>query len=329
MAQANVAWRTSVVIGTGLLGGDRFGVVFGDREGVLRAVDGATGSVRWQTRIGTAVWAPPALTDDIAAVGGLDGRVVVVDRSTGAIRWSALTGAPIGASPAITATTVMVGNDAGTVFGFDRSSGALRWQLPVGAAVRAGLVGTGPAGTGSAAVVATVTGQVFLVDGATGTCHWGYLMATPGLTTPAVVGDRVLVPSDGGIVYGLSLADGTAVYGVRCTGRCVTAVAASNAAFALVDERGVLRVHRADTGQAITEIALAGGAAAGVVLAPADLPRTAIADLGGDLVAVDLATGTARFSLPTGAGNRTAPVLSGGLVITCTTFGQLLGIVAP
>ena len=44
-------------------------VVFGDRDGVLRAVDGATGGLRWQTRIGTAVWAPPALADDIVAVG--------------------------------------------------------------------------------------------------------------------------------------------------------------------------------------------------------------------------------------------------------------------
>ncbi len=324
VAQANVAWRTAVVAGTGLLRGDRHGVVFGDRDGVLRAVDGATGGLRWQTRIGTAVWAPPALADDIVAVGGLDGRVVAVDRATGAIRWSSVTGAPISASPAITTTTVMVGNDAGTVFGFDRSTGTLRWQLPVGSAVRAGL-----ATTGAAAVVATVGGQVFLVDGATGSCHWGYLMASAALVEPAVVGSHVLVPSDGGIVYGLSLADGTAAYGVRCTGRCITSIAATKTDFAVVDEGGVLRVHRADNGQAMKEIALTSRAATGVVLAPFDSPRTAIVDLGGDLVAVDLTTGTARFSVPTGAGNRIAPVLTGGIVATCTTFGQLLGIVVP
>ncbi len=324
VAQANVAWRTAVVAGTGLLRGDRHGVVFGDRDGVLRAVDGAAGAMRWQTRIGTAVWAPPALADDIVAVGGLDGRVVAVDRATGAIRWSQVTGAPIIASPAITSTTVMVGNDAGTVFGFDRGTGVVRWQLPVGSAVRAGL-----ATTGAAAVVATVGGQVFHVDGATGTCHWGYLMASAALVEPAVVGGRVLVPSEGGIVYGLSLDDGTAAYGVRCTGRCVTSIAATKTDFAVVDEGGVLRVHRADNGQAIKEIALTSGAATGVVLAPFDSPRTAIVDLGGDLVAVDLATGTARFSVATGTGNRIAPVLTGGIVVTCTTFGQLLGIVVP
>jgi len=330
--QVNVAWRTPVPAGTGQMGSDRHGVVIGDRDGVLRGIDGATGGVRWQTRIGTAVWAPPALTDDLVVAGGLDGRVVVVDRATGAIRWSAVTGAPIGASPAITATTVMVGNDAGTVFGFDRASGVLRWQLPVGAAVRAGLVSTG-----SGAVVATVTGQVFHVDGASGTCRWGYVMASAALAAPAVVAGRVLVPSDGGIVYGLSLADGTAIYGVRCTGRCVTGIASSQTAFALVDEGGVLRVHRGDTGQVISEITLAGamsagvpaGVAAGVVLAPSASPRTAVADLGGELVAVDLAAGSARFSVPTGAGNRSAPVITGGLVVACTTFGQLLGIVVP
>ncbi len=37
----------------------------------------------------------------------------------------------------------------------------------------------------------------------------------------------------------------------------------------------------------------------------------------------------ARFVVPTGQGNRSVPVLSGGLVVIATTFGQIYAVVAP
>ena len=55
----------------------------------------------------------------------------------------------------------------------------------------------------------------------------------------------------------------------------------------------------------------------------------AIVETGGTLTAIDLITRAARFTLPTGDGNRSVPVASGGLVCVGTAFGQLYGIVAP
>lgn len=327
--QVTIGWRVALPPAAGRLAGDRHGVVVGDRDGGVYSFDGATGRLRWHTPVGSPVWTAPALDDDLVVVGALDGRVAALERATGAVRWMGTTGAPIGSTPAISDLTVIVADDAGTVYGLDRGSGALRWQLPVGSAVRADLVPV-PGG----AIAATVAGHVYSIAGATGACRWGYRTAAGVLLPPAVVRDRVLVPSDDGIVHGLDLATGTARYGVRCTGRCTTGVAGSLEAFSVVDESGVVRVHRADTGQAIAEIALAGvcsstTGAAGVVLAPFALPTTAVVEAGGELIALDLATGTARFTIPTGTGNRFAPVVTGGLVAAGTTFGQLLGVVAP
>ncbi|MCB0998773.1 MAG: Hsp70 family protein [Acidimicrobiales bacterium] len=344
--QVTIAWRASAPAAPGRLAADQRGVVFGDRDGGVRSLDGASGRVQWHVPINAPVWAAPALAGDQVVVAGLDGRVGLLDRATGAGRWWAATGASVGSAPAVAGSMVLVGDDAGAVTGFDRATGAIRWRLPLGAAVRADLVSTG-----SGVVAATVDGGVYVIDAASGACRWGYRMAGGALTSPAVVIDRVLVPSEAGIVYGLSLASGEAVFGVRTSGRITTSVGSSLSAFAVVDDTSTLRVHRADTGQVIVEIALSGsggpggsglpsgsaapgvavaaGEPAGVVLVPHPAPTLAVVETGGALVGVELPSGQVRFAVPTGGGNRTAPVRTGGIVVAATTFGQLYGVVAP
>jgi outer membrane protein assembly factor BamB len=195
----------------------------------------------------------------------------------------------------------------------------------VGDAVRADLMAAGPL-----VIVATTGGQVYGIDAATGVCRWGYRTAGSITGTVGVVGDRLLVPCHDGIVYGLSATDGTARYGVRCAGPCTTPVAGSVTAFAVIDQGGVLRVHRADDGVVVVERPVAAGDAAGVVLFPAAGPTGAVVETGaGDLIALDLPSGEVRFRLPTGEGNRSRPVVSGGIAVVGTTFGQVYGIVLP
>ena len=327
-----LAWRSTISPASGQPAADRKGVVIGARDGTVRYIDGATGQHRWHVDAGAPVWAAPAIDDDLVVVAALDGRVAAFDRATGATRWMGNTGAPVAAAPAICGPVVMLADDSGTVVGLERTSGRMSWSLPVGSAVRADLQPTG-----NGAIVATVAGQVYSIEAATGVCRWGYRMASGALTAPAIVVDRVIVATDAGLVYGLDLATGAAVYGVQCSGRCVSGVAASLPFFAVVDTGGILRVHRADTGQVVAERALSGGrelgptstSAAGVLLTPFPAPTSAIVETGGQLVAIDLASGATLFSVATGAGNRTTPVMTGGLVVVATTFGQLLAVVSP
>ena len=323
VAPVAIAWRLPLGGQPGQLSADERAVVFGDRQGTVRCVDPARGELLWRTPVGAPIWCAPALADDLVVVGAFDGRVAALERSTGAVRWMGGTSGPIGVRPAVVGGTVIVANDAGMVVGLDRLTGALRWELGVGSAVRADL-----APTGRGAIVATTAGHTYAVDAETGGCSWGYRCGGGVATAPAVVADMVLVAAGDGIVYGLDLISGQARYGIRCSGRCVTGVAGSATSCAFVDEAGVLRVHRADTGQCLREVSVAGTQAAGVALFPHAACVTAFVDIGGDLVAVDLATGTTRFTVATGAGNRLAPVVSGGLVVVGTTFGQLYGIAA-
>jgi actin-like ATPase involved in cell morphogenesis len=320
--QVAVAWRLALGQPAGQLAADIDAVVFGSADGFVRSVDPRSGQLRWQSPHGAAVWAAPGLLADAVAIGGLDGRVSLLDRATAAVRWVLDTGAPISASPAAAGAVVVAANDGGRVLGLDRERGGVRWELPVGSAVRAGVVPVG-----DEVIVATTAGQVYCVDAATGTCRWGYQTSGAITTTPGVVGDRILVPAEDGIVHAVRLADGVAVYGIRCEGPCATSVATSRTEAAIVDRGGVVRVHRADTGRVAAELAVGAGQAAGLVLVPHVEPTTAVIETGGGLIAVDLAARATRWELPTGQDNRVAPVMSGGLVISATTFGQLYGVV--
>ncbi|MGE3588870.1 MAG: Hsp70 family protein [Ilumatobacteraceae bacterium] len=322
-APVTIAWRVPLAQQPGQVTADLHGVAFGDRDGIVRLLDPRSGEARWQASIGGAIWAAPAMSDDVVVAGTLDGRLVALDRPNGAVRWQLATGAAIAASPTVAGPVVVAANDGGRVLGVDRASGAPRWELPVGAAVRSDLCAAG-----QITIVATLAGQVFAVDAFTGVCGWGYRTGGQIAHSPAIVGSTVLVPCSNGIVYGLRLHDGAATYGVQCSGACVTSITTAGGGFAVIDEAGILRAHRADSGQVLAERQLAGRQAAGAVLVPNDAPTLAVVETGtGELVARDIATGATKFSVATGDGNRARPVMSGGLVIAATTFGQLYGIV--
>ena len=323
-APVTIAWRTALPDQPGQLAADRNGIAFGGLGGVVRMFDPTNGNLRWQQPLNAPGWAAPGLADDALAYGSSDGRVILLDRASGAVRWQLNVGFPVISSPAIVGGFVVVGNDGGHVLGLDRSSGAVRWDLPVGAAVRAGIVALG-----GEVVVCTTAGQVFVVDVQSGRPRWGYRTGGQVLLTPGVLPDRVLVASRDGLVHGLRLADGVALYGVRCAGAPITPVAVGGGLFGVVDERGGLRVHRGDTGQAVTEGTVSQTQSAGLVLVPGAAPTCAVVETGGQLVAVDLGSRSTRFSVPTGQSNSSVPVVSGGLVVAATSFGQLYGIVAP
>ncbi|HQZ36581.1 MAG TPA: Hsp70 family protein [Ilumatobacteraceae bacterium] len=320
----SIAWRLPIPDQPGQLAADRNAVVFGGLSGIVRCVDPANGQMRWQQPLNAPSWAAPALTDDSVVLGSSDGRVLLLDRATGAVRWQVSVGSPVISTPAVVGGLVVVGNDGSRVIGLDRVTGAVRWDLPVGAPVRAGIVVVG-----SEVVVATTAGQVFVVHAESGRPRWGYRCGGQVMLTPGVAADRVLVPSRDGIVHGLRLADGAALYGVRCAGAPATSVAVAGDLFGVVDERGGLRVHRVDSGLAVSESTVAQTQAAGLVLAPVGAPTVAVVETGGQLVSVDLATRRTLFSVPTGDSNRSVPVMAGGLVCVATTFGQLYGIVVP
>ncbi|MCP5554235.1 MAG: PQQ-binding-like beta-propeller repeat protein [Akkermansiaceae bacterium] len=69
------------------------GLVFvGDRTGRLRAWNADTGELVWQTLLSTAIWYPPAISQDRLFLGAADGKVHAFEAKTGRPLWSFRTG---------------------------------------------------------------------------------------------------------------------------------------------------------------------------------------------------------------------------------------------
>jgi outer membrane protein assembly factor BamB len=63
-------------------------VFFGDRNGVVRAVDANTGDQLWATYTSGAIFVPPAIEDGRLFVGSADGRVYALEATTGRQLWT-------------------------------------------------------------------------------------------------------------------------------------------------------------------------------------------------------------------------------------------------
>ena len=103
----------SVTVWTPALSDGRAYVVRTD--GVVEALDAASGAVAWSVRTPSPVDALPALVDDVLLVAGTGGPVVALDTATGESRWSvAIAGTPW--APIAADGYVLVPTDLGILY---------------------------------------------------------------------------------------------------------------------------------------------------------------------------------------------------------------------
>ena len=125
------------------------GLVFaGGSDGIVRALDAATGQVRWTAYTGGAVYYPPTIADGRALVGSADGWAYAFDAASGKLLWR-FRAAPaerrISLYGALASTWPVAGGvlvdrgvayfaagmndlDGTHVYAVDAATGKLRWQ---------------------------------------------------------------------------------------------------------------------------------------------------------------------------------------------------------
>jgi outer membrane protein assembly factor BamB len=186
-------------------------VFIGSCNGVFRAVDLRSGTVRWETVVNTD-GVQYFFHGDPAAVG--DRIVAAADRATGANAHGFDRGSgkemwrhPIGrgaAGPlASLGTLVYATTMEGQLLAFDAPSGAVRWTAPIKV-----LGFEGPAAADGRVFVAAVDGHVHALDAASGRELWRRQLGAPALTTPLIVGAEVYVGTADATVHRLARGDG-------------------------------------------------------------------------------------------------------------------------
>ena len=159
-------------------------LVVGSDDGLVQALDAATGALQWSFEVGGKVRATPAVLGDVAVVGGFGGRLVALGVEDGKPRWTREVGHTIYSSAATSAEAVVVGCHDGHVHGSD-AAGNARFE-----AQTRGPVIASPVLFGDRVLVGSTDGSLYLLDLA-GQVLSSLRLSKDGIQSSAALADGV------------------------------------------------------------------------------------------------------------------------------------------
>lgn len=321
------------------------GVVFvGSGDGLLRALDRRTGTLRWSYDAGSPVTSSPAVAHGIVYVGTRDGAFHAVDARRGARRWRVATGPEMAwpwghesgdvytSSPAVANELVVFGSGDGHVYAVDARTGRRRWRARTGGRVRSSpAIADGMVFTGSA------DGRVYAFDLASGEERWRFDTEGTRLesakfgfdrrtvqSSPSVEGGTVYVGARDGFLYALDAATGRErwrfdhqvswVNTSPAVSEGTVYAGSSDGQFVQAVDAATGRERwRAKTGVTWSSPAVAG-------------PLVFSGDGAGRINAIDRTTGSMRWSFRAGSGVFASPLPDDSLVVFGSTDGAVYAL---
>ena len=180
----------------------------GDLDADRRAIK--AGDRAWTFTTDGQVWSSPAIRDGIAYFGSMDKHVYAVRLEDGEELWSYKTDGAVISSPLALADMVIVGSFDRKVYALDSRSGRLLWSFKGD-----GWFWAGPVSDGQDVFVASMGGTVYALSPSSGSLRWSFKgePSAPIVSTPTIVGELVVVGTDGGDLYRLDVRNGDPVGG--------------------------------------------------------------------------------------------------------------------
>ncbi len=211
-----------------LLAGDA--LIFGDREGVVWALDASRGDVRWTFTIGRPIVATPAVAGGIVYVAG-GTRVYALTLREGLYLWSRAANDLIDASPLVIGDLLLFGSEDGVFYTLDARTGSMRWRFETGSPIV-----SAAAGTTGVVCFGTTDGTLFALSPETGDLLWEAELEGSIRTNPTMVAGNLYVPlnggSGGGRVVAMNAGDGSVLWQTHVHGEISAALAADEALYA-------------------------------------------------------------------------------------------------
>ncbi|QTN26505.1 PQQ-binding-like beta-propeller repeat protein [Rhodoferax sp. AJA081-3] len=217
-------------------------VVFGCRDGTIRALLPLDGSPVWTVQTQGFVEGGVALYNGLYVAGSADGKVYALD-ANGQLVWQFVPSDPeideIKSTPLVADDLVIVGNASGHLFALDASTGALKWHRKLAGGIRtssalqhtdhvwigdesgqvyhlllqdgsidwqvavAGAVRGRPAWLGGELYVGTMAGTLDVLDIFTGTLRRRVPIGAPVFASPIVALESIVVADEAGGLHAL------------------------------------------------------------------------------------------------------------------------------
>jgi outer membrane protein assembly factor BamB len=190
-----------------------------------RVRSGAALPLAWEGMSGDLYTASPAVAGDVAIFGGGDGVVYAIDLASGEVRWRFATGGRVRSSPAVADGVVYAGSADGSLYALALADGRQRWRFDTEGrrldSARHGYdrrtITSSPAVAGGVVYFGSRDGSLYAVDAATGALRWRVLHdeTSWSIASPAVVGGLVFdASSDAAFFHAVDASTGQVVWRV-------------------------------------------------------------------------------------------------------------------
>ena len=187
-------------------------VLVGSHDGSLYAfhtTGDRAGNMAWSFPTDRQIWSTPVVEDGAVYFGSMDRHVYAVSLEEGLnpasrLLWKYKTGGAVVSKPLLLDKMLIVGSFDKKVYALDRATGAFLWSFEGDNWFWAGAVSDG-----NSIFASSMGGTVYALE-KTGVQVWlpPFEAETPIVSTPVVVGDNLLVATDGGNLHLLSARTG-------------------------------------------------------------------------------------------------------------------------
>lgn len=290
----------------------------GREDGVMQALDAATGDERWSFQADAAVQITPSVVNGMVLFGSENGTMYAVDAASGEQRWQFAKPTSWFSLPVVADDVLYIGGQEEFLYAIDIVSGEEMWAfgagtpLTRGAAVSNGMV-----------FIGGDDGKLFAVNADDGTEAWRFEDAVFGQPTGTpTVGDGVVFFAQGGILHARDAVSGDEVWQAPLGEGAHAPVYAHGTVYTAGGD-GVVYAIDGASGDVIwtfqsNNYFLATPAIVGDVVYAVNF--------GGFLYALDAATGTERWRFAIEGDVDVGPSYADGVLYVSTSFGILYAI---
>jgi outer membrane protein assembly factor BamB len=181
-------------------------------DGILYAVDIASGRARWKTPVGGTLVAAPAVTEDVVVIGSTSGVVACLRRSDGRPIWKTKLPPPVFASAGIHEDVVCTAAGDGKIYGLSLRDGKPLWDFQTDMFVQSRIVPVR-----GMFIAGCWDNHVYALDARTGALRWKQKFGrsfyySPAIGSPATDGVRVVVPSNDGVLHAMRVNNGEVLW---------------------------------------------------------------------------------------------------------------------
>lgn len=142
------------------------------RDGVIKSIGRATGTVRWKVKLPVGIIGGVAVSNDAIAVGTDQADLLLLSTRDGKQLWKAPLGASLLSVPRMTANEVVVQTHDGRIQVFERATGKSRWKFDTPVPPLSLRGNASPVISGDKLFAVSGQGDLYQLDLATGLPIW-------------------------------------------------------------------------------------------------------------------------------------------------------------